>query len=86
MRAHSTAARNILLKDAVVRLEGTSEIYGDSPAMREVRERIARAVPTHATVLITGETGTGKEVVARAIHRNSPRAPKLFVAVNCAVC
>ncbi len=75
---------NILLKDAVVRLEGTSEIYGDSPAMHEVRERIARVAPTHATVLITGETGTGKEVVARAIHRNSPRASKQFVAVNCA--
>lgn len=75
---------NILLKDAVVRLEGTSEIYGDSPAVREVRERIARVAPTHATVLITGETGTGKELVARAIHRNSPRASKPFVAVNCA--
>jgi DNA-binding NtrC family response regulator len=75
---------NILLKDAVVRLEGTSEIYGDSPAIGEVRERIARVAPTSATVLITGETGTGKELVARAIHRNSPRAPKPFVAVNCA--
>ena len=75
---------NILLKDAVVRLEGRSEIYGDSPAMHEVRQRIARVAPTHATVLITGETGTGKEVVTRAIHRNSPRAPKPFVAVNCA--
>jgi DNA-binding NtrC family response regulator len=75
---------NILLKDAVVRLEGTSEIYGDSPAVREVRERIARVAPTNATVLITGETGTGKELVARAIHRNSPRATKPFVAVNCA--
>jgi DNA-binding NtrC family response regulator len=75
---------NILLKDAVVRLEGTSEICGESPAIHEVRDRIARVAPTHATVLITGETGTGKEVVARAIHRNSPRAPKPFVAVNCA--
>src|SRR5579864_1367828 len=75
---------NILLKDAVVRLEGTSEIYGESPAMQEVRERIARVAPTNATVLITGETGTGKEIVARAIHRNSPRASKPFVAVNCA--
>jgi DNA-binding NtrC family response regulator len=74
---------NNLLKDAVVRLEGTSEIYGDSPAMHDVRDRIARVAPTHATVLITGETGTGKEVVARAIHRNSPRASKQFVAVNC---
>lgn len=75
---------NILLKDAVVRLEGTSEIYGDSPAMSQMRERIARVAPTNATVLITGETGTGKELVARAIHRNSPRASKPFVAVNCA--
>lgn len=75
---------NILLKDAVVRLEGASEIYGDSPAIRDVRERIARVAPTNATVLITGETGTGKELVARAIHRNSPRAAKPFVAVNCA--
>jgi DNA-binding NtrC family response regulator len=75
---------NILLKDAVVRLEGASEIYGDSTVMRGVRERIARVAPTSATVLITGETGTGKELVARAIHRNSPRASKPFVAVNCA--
>src|SRR5215472_3706699 len=64
---------NVLLKDTVVRLEGASEIYGESETMREVRERIARVAPTQATVLITGETGTGKELVARAIHRNSPR-------------
>jgi DNA-binding NtrC family response regulator len=75
---------NLLLKDAVVRLEGASEIYGESQSIREVRERIARVAPTNATVLITGETGTGKELVARAIHRNSPRKSKPFVAVNCA--
>ena len=75
---------NIRLKDTVVRLEGASDIYGESPAMHDIRERIARVAPTPVTVLITGETGTGKEVVARAIHRNSPRAAKPFIAVNCA--
>ncbi|MGC2473509.1 MAG: sigma-54 dependent transcriptional regulator, partial [Candidatus Sulfotelmatobacter sp.] len=75
---------NIMLKDSVVRLEGASEIYGESQAIREVRDRIARVAPTNVIVLVTGETGTGKELVARAIHRNSPRASKPFVAVNCA--
>src|SRR5579864_4529689 len=75
---------NVLLKDRVVHLEGASEIYGDSDVIREVRARIARVAPTPATVLITGETGTGKELVARAIHRSSSRASKPFVAVNCA--
>jgi DNA-binding NtrC family response regulator len=82
---HTTLAReNSLLKAEVGRLEGSSEIFGDTPAMREVRGKIARVAPTAATVLITGETGTGKELVARAIHRQSPRAEKPFLAANCA--
>lgn len=82
---HTTLLReNNLLKAAVGRLEGSSEISGESPLMRDVREKIARVAPTAATVLIHGETGTGKELVARAIHRQSPRANKPFLAANCA--
>jgi transcriptional regulator with GAF, ATPase, and Fis domain len=59
-------------------------MVGDSPAMRKVLEFVAKAAPTAATVLIRGESGTGKELVARAIHRNSARFGKPFVAINCA--
>jgi len=59
-------------------------MVGESPRMREVYRFIARLAPTEATVLIRGESGTGKELVARAIHHNSPRARKPFVAINCA--
>lgn len=75
---------NDLLKHTVDRLEGSSDIFGNSPAILQVREMIARVAPTNVTVLITGETGTGKELVARAIHKNSPRAQKPFIPVNCA--
>jgi two-component system, NtrC family, response regulator HydG len=75
---------NGLLKLTVDRLEGSAEIFGSSPAVLAVRVMIARVAPANATVLITGETGTGKELVARAIHKSSPRAQKPFVAVNCA--
>src|ERR1700691_5378627 len=87
MRAmeHTRLVReNTRLRDAVVRLEGSSEIAGRSVAIRQLRDQIARVAPTNATVLVTGETGTGKELVARAIHRNSLRAEKPLVAVNCA--
>ncbi len=60
------------------------DMAGDSPRMREVYGFIAKVAPTPATVLIRGESGTGKELVARAIHRNSPRQRKPFVAINCA--
>ena len=72
------------LRDTVLRLEGSSEITGRSPAISQLREKIARVAPTNATVLITGETGTGKELVARAVHSNSSRASKPLIAVNCA--
>ncbi len=59
-------------------------MLGESRAMREVHKLIAKAAPGESTVLILGESGTGKELVAHAIHRNSPRANKPFVAINCA--
>jgi transcriptional regulator with GAF, ATPase, and Fis domain len=59
-------------------------MVGESAPMRAVYRFVSRVAPTESTVLITGESGTGKELVARAIHRNSPRTAKPFVAINCA--
>jgi DNA-binding NtrC family response regulator len=75
---------NTRLRDTVVRLEGSAEITGRSIPIRQLREQIARVAPTNATVLITGETGSGKELVARAIHHSSLRADQPWVAINCA--
>jgi formate hydrogenlyase transcriptional activator len=60
------------------------EIVGTSPALQTVLSRISKVAPTDSTVLITGETGTGKELVARAIHRRSNRASHAFISVSCA--
>ena len=64
--------------------EARHQMVGDAPALKEVRDVIARVGPTAARVLITGENGTGKELVARAIHDASPRHARPFVEVNCA--
>ena len=63
---------------------GFEGVVGSSPQMLSLVERLKRIAPTDATVLIQGETGTGKELVAQAIHQNSPRKNKPFVALNCA--
>jgi two-component system nitrogen regulation response regulator NtrX len=71
-------------RDLKVAMESKYEIVGQSPALRTVLESVQRASPTNATVLLLGESGVGKELVARTIHRNSPRSGQRFVQVNCA--
>jgi two-component system, NtrC family, nitrogen regulation response regulator NtrX len=65
-------------------MEAKYEIVGGSSALRKVLEAVQRAAPTNATVMLLGESGVGKELVARTIHRNSPRAGQRFIQVNCA--
>jgi two-component system, NtrC family, response regulator HydG len=85
------AAEGVLLKRENLELNrrldekfGFEGVIGSSPLMLGLVDRLKRIAPTDATVLIQGETGTGKELVAQAIHQNSPRKPKPFVALNCA--
>jgi transcriptional regulator with GAF, ATPase, and Fis domain len=74
----------VALREEIDRASMFEEIVGTSPALQTVLSRISKVAPTDSTVLITGETGTGKELVARAIHRRSHRAARAFVSVNCA--
>ncbi|HBO46150.1 MAG TPA: transcriptional regulator, partial [Planctomycetaceae bacterium] len=71
------------IKQRLDRIEGSSELIGDSAPMQRVRDLIAKVAPTSSTVIILGETGTGKELVARAVHDQSLRADRPFVAINC---
>ena len=75
---------NVLLREEAKRFAFADEILGESKTIRELKAKIAKVAPTNATVLITGETGTGKELVARAIHKGSLRRNENFLAVNCA--
>ncbi|MEX0642152.1 MAG: sigma-54 dependent transcriptional regulator, partial [Pirellulales bacterium] len=87
----NSAAEKVRLRHANVELNrrlderfGFEGVIGSSTQMNDVIERLKRIAPTDATVLIQGETGTGKELVAQALHQNSPRKKKPFVALNCA--
>ena len=71
------------LKQRLERIEGRSELIGQSAAMQKVQRLIAKVAPTSSTVMVLGETGTGKELVARALHDQSLRAGMAFVAINC---
>ncbi len=75
---------NVELKRRLDERFGFEGVIGSSSQMRDVIERLKRIAPTNASVLIQGATGTGKELVAQAIHQNSPRKNKRFVALNCA--
>ena len=75
---------NTYLREAVERHDGLDELIGDSGALQRVVELVKQVAPSAASVLITGETGTGKELVARAIHRRSPRHEALLVPLNLA--
>src|SRR5438067_7265385 len=77
-------AENRLLQDEIVQTSIFEEIVGSSQVQRKVIKSIDRVAPTDSTVLITGETGTGKELIAHAIHRHSPRSQRALVKVNCA--
>jgi PAS domain S-box-containing protein len=75
---------NLALREEVAKASMFEEIVGSSPALQATLTNITMVAPTDSTVMIAGETGTGKELIARAIHRRSGRADRAFVGVNCA--
>lgn len=77
-------SENIALREEIDRSSMFEEIVGESPALQVVLGNVVKVAPTDSTVLIIGETGTGKELIARAIHKRSQRASQTFVSVNCA--
>jgi formate hydrogenlyase transcriptional activator len=79
-----TRQENVALREQIDEVFMFDEIVGSSPALKGVLSGIVKVAPTASTVLITGETGTGKELIARAIHKSSQRSGQAFIAVNCA--
>jgi formate hydrogenlyase transcriptional activator len=75
---------NVALREEIDKTSMFEEIVGASPALTAMLSRVSKVAATDSTVLLTGETGTGKELVARAIHKQSPRSSRAFVSVNCA--
>jgi formate hydrogenlyase transcriptional activator len=75
---------NVALREEIDKTSMFEEIVGSSPALKAVLARVTKVAPTDSTVFITGETGTGKELIARAIHKRSKRSSRAFVSVNCA--
>ncbi len=83
MKWQEMVRENLALRQALAEKSGFSPLIGSTPVMKEMFERIKQVAPTMATVLITGTSGTGKELVAMAIHQNSLRATKKIITVNC---
>jgi formate hydrogenlyase transcriptional activator len=79
-----TQRENLALREEIDKVSMFEEIVGTSPALQVLLGRVTKVAPSDSTVLIIGETGTGKELIARAIHKRSPRASRAFVSVNCA--
>ncbi len=75
---------NMALREEIDTVSMFEEIVGDSPALQATLSRVSKVAPTESSILITGETGTGKELIARAIHKRSARSKGPFVSVNCA--
>ena len=75
---------NVALREEINKTSMFEEIVGVSSALQAVLSRVSKVAPTDSTVLVTGETGTGKELIARAVHRRSQRCSRAFVSVNCA--
>src|SRR6185295_13262112 len=75
---------NLALKEEVDRASMFEEIVGASPTLKAVMSRVAKVAPTDSTVFISGETGTGKELIARGVHKRSQRSERAFISVNCA--
>jgi len=74
----------VALREEIVRSSMFEEIVGSSESLHKVLAQVSRVAPTDSTVLIQGETGTGKELIARAIHNRSKRSNRAFIRVNCA--
>jgi formate hydrogenlyase transcriptional activator len=79
-----TRRENLALREEIDQASMFEEIVGSSEALRHVLLQVAKVAPTDSTVLISGETGTGKELIARAIHKRSKRSTRAFIVVNCA--
>ena len=84
--AKALSSQRMAVENAYMKAErrATELLIGESPAMQQLKQQIAQVAPSKATVLITGETGTGKELIAQSIHQQSAGRNNLFVAVNCA--